>query len=318
MSVDTQSPVEPHDHVVQFYECDEELVQTVSTYLGEGIRADEVAIVVATTAHTVAFEEALRRSGIDTTAASESGALVTLDAGQALSRFMAGDGPDADAFDEVMGGLVRRAAQSGRRIRAYGEMVALLWDAGQVAAAIELESLWNRLGLQLPFSLFCAYPTQSVAGEDHAAAVQQICHLHSAIVGDSSSRAKSDPATLEKACSFEKGPHAPRAARQFVVESLLQWGYEEPLDDAALVVSELAANAVLHAQSDFTVALSSLGDRVRIAVSDASSDGPVLHDSLPSTAPSGRGVALVAALAQDWGCDVNGADGKVVWAEFRR
>ena len=318
MSVDTQSRVEPHDHVVQFYECDEELVQTVSAYLGVGIRADEVAIVVATEAHIVAFEQALRRNGIDTTAARESGAFVTLDAGQTLARFMAREGPDADAFDEVIGGLVRHAAQSGRRIRAYGEMVALLWDTGQVAAAIELESLWNCLGLQLPFSLFCAYPTQSVAGEGYAGAVQQICHLHSAVVGDTSSRALSDPATFEKTCSFAKGPHAPRAARRFVLESLIQWGDPETLDDAALVVSELAANAVLHAHSDFTVAVSSRGDRLRIAVTDASSEGPVLRDSIPTTAPSGRGVALVAALAHDWGCEVKGADGKVVWAEFRR
>lgn len=303
MSVDTQSRVEPHDHVVQFYECDEELVQAVSTYLGEGIRAGEVAIVVATQAHTGAFEDALRRSGIDITAARESGAFVTLDAGQTLLRFMAGDGPDEAAFDEVIGGLVRRAAQSGRRIRAYGEMVALLWDAGQVAAAIELESLWNRLGLQLPFSLFCAYSSQSVAGDAHVDAVHQICHLHSAV---------------EATCSFTNGPHAPRAARRFVVETLLQWGRDESLDDAALVVSELAANAVLHAHSAFTVAVSSRGDRVRIAVSDASSAGPVLHASVSTTAPSGRGVALVAALAQNWGCDVRGESGKVVWAEFRR
>jgi hypothetical protein len=60
---------------------------------------------------------------------------------------------------------------------------------------------------------------------------------------------------------------------------------------------------------------------VRIAVSDASNAGPVLHNSVSTTAPSGRGVALVAALAHDWGCDVNGKEGKegkVVWAEFRR
>jgi hypothetical protein len=44
----------------------------------------------------------------------------------------------------------------------------------------------------------------------------------------------------------------------------------------------------------------------------------VLQNSVAMTATSGRGVALVAALAQDWGCDANGEDGKVVWAEFRR
>ena len=319
MSVETPSRVAPHDHVVQFYESDDELVRTVSAYLGEALRADEVVIVVATEAHTAAFQDALRLSGIDITAARDSGAFVALDAGQTLSKFMAGDGPDANAFDEVVGGLVRHAAQSGRRIRAYGEMVALLWDAGQVAAAIEVESLWNRLGLQLPFSLFCASSSQSVAGDDHLGAVQQICHLHSAIVGHAStSTAPSDSVVIDKTCTFAKGSGAPRAARRFVVETLLEWGHKGSLDDVALVVSELAANAVLHAHSDFTVAVSSRGDRVRIAVSDSSSAGPVLQRSVAMTAASGRGVALVAALAQDWGCDPNGEDGKIVWAEFRR
>ena len=198
-------------------------------------------------------------------------------------------------------------------------MVALLWDAGQVAAAIEVESLWNRLGLQLPFSLFCAYSSQAVAGDDHLGAVQQICHLHSAIVGHAStSTAPFDPAVIDKTCAFTKGSAAPRAARRFVVETLVQWGHKGSLDDVALVVSELAANAVLHARSDFTVAVSSRGDRVRIAVSDSSSAGPVLQSSVAMTATSGRGVALVAALAQDWGCDANGHNGKIVWAEFRR
>jgi hypothetical protein len=43
---------------------------------------------------------------------------------------------DTDAFDEVVGGLVREASASGRPVRAYGEMVAVLWAAGDVAAAI--------------------------------------------------------------------------------------------------------------------------------------------------------------------------------------
>lgn len=317
MSVETSSRVAPHDHVVQFYERDDELVRTVSAYLGEALRADEVVIVVATEAHAVAFQDALRLSGIDITAARDSGAFVALDAGQTLSKFMAGDGPDADAFDEVIGGLVRQAAQSGRRVRAYGEMVALLWDAGQVAAAIEVESLWNRLGLRLPFSLFCAYSSQAVAGDDHLGALQQICHLHSAIVGPTStSSAAPDPAVLDKSRAFANGSAAPRAARRFVVETLLQWGHKGSLDDVALVVSELAANAVLHAHSDFTVAVSSRGDRVRIAVSDSSSAGPVLQNSVAMTSTSGRGVALVAALAQNWGCDATAKTAKSCGPNF--
>jgi hypothetical protein len=43
-------------------------------------------------------------------------------------------------------------------VRVFGEMVSLLWDAGLIDAAVELEVLWNELGVQYPFSLLCAYP----------------------------------------------------------------------------------------------------------------------------------------------------------------
>jgi hypothetical protein len=295
--------VEPRDHVVQFYERDEQLVETVGAYLGDGLRLGEVALVVATRAHTGAFETALTADDISVAAARRDGSLITLDAGEMLSRFMLGHGPDARAFDDVIGGVVRQASQSGRRIRAYGEMVALLWDDGHVAAAIELETLWNELGLQVPFSLFCAYPTWSVTGEDRTDAFRDICHLHSAVVGSS-----------EQSRAFAKSARAPRAARHFVVETLTRWGCEELVADAAVVVTELATNAVVHAQSDFTVALLSRPGDVRISVRDASDALPVLGD-LAVAALSGRGVALVAAMASRWGTDRT-SDGKVVWAEF--
>jgi hypothetical protein len=308
MQIETQ-PAGPRDHVVQFYERDEELVLTVSGYLGDGLRAGEVAIVVATEVHWLAFEAALRRSGIDVTQAVADGTLLMLDACQTLPLFMTDTGPDPAAFDDVIGDLVRRATRSGRRLRAYGEMVALLWDAGDVTAAIELEALWNNLGLQVPFSLFCAYPMQSVGGSQYAHAFDQVCHLHSAII-----EAPTSPSGPPARC-FAKGHDAPRAARCFVIETLRQWGRDELVDDAAVIVSELATNAVVHAQSDFTVTMSSPAGGVRITVRDASVAPPILGDLVTTTNTSGRGVALVATLSDEWGSDLLG-DGKIVWVEL--
>jgi anti-sigma regulatory factor (Ser/Thr protein kinase) len=80
-----------------------------------------------------------------------------------------------------------------------------------------------------------------------------------------------------------------------------------------LVVSELAANAVLHARTPFEVSIA-LGSRVRVEVRDASPQPPVMQP-FAIDAPSGRGLRLVDACADDWGCQVL-ADGKVVWAEL--
>jgi hypothetical protein len=68
-------------------------------------------------------------------------------------------------------------------VRAFGEMVSLLWDGNQVSAAIELEAMWNELGSQYPFSLYCGYPTRSVSGPTHRDALAQVCHLHTTAVG---------------------------------------------------------------------------------------------------------------------------------------
>jgi anti-sigma regulatory factor (Ser/Thr protein kinase) len=99
-----------------------------------------------------------------------------------------------------------------------------------------------------------------------------------------------------------------------VIGLLRQWDREDLIDDAGLVCAELTTNAVLHAGSEFTVAVSRRGSAVRIAVRDASRRGPVMQHPEP-TAVSGRGLILVTRLAKRWGIDVLGA-GKVVWADL--
>jgi hypothetical protein len=52
--------------------------------------------------------------------------------------------------------MLRQAAEAGRPVRVFGEMVSLLWDAGLIDAAIEVEAMWNELGARYPFSLLAA------------------------------------------------------------------------------------------------------------------------------------------------------------------
>ena len=69
---------------------------------------------------------------------------------------------------------------------------------------------------------------------------------------------------------FPADVQAPKAARHLVVRALSQWGFGAQLcDDAALVVTELAANAVVHAGSSFSVGLRTEHDVVRISVEDS-------------------------------------------------
>jgi anti-sigma regulatory factor (Ser/Thr protein kinase) len=312
--MDTHQQLETGRHVVQFYERDEELVDTISAYLYQGLCAGEVAIVVATAPHIAAFEAALRALGVDVDAHIARATLLRLDVARVLSDVMGSEGPDVDAFDDVIGSLVRQAAASGRRVRGYGELVAQLWDAGQVNSAFHIESLWNGLGLRVPFTVFCAYPTRFVEGTDHRHELDDAWPRDSAVADDNGPAAIGH-FDIAPEHTFENNALAPRAARRFVVDTLQQWGRAELIDDASLVISELATNAVLHARSRFTVALALADGGVRIAVNDASRALPVLQVS-SAMAPSGRGVALVEMLADQWGSELT-PDGKSVWAVLR-
>jgi hypothetical protein len=173
---------DPTDHAVRFYGDDGELADAVGGYLAEGLRSGDGVLVMATEPHRRAFAENLAGDDIDVSAQDDAGMLLMADAAGQLDRFLAGDRLDHELFESVAAGLIDRVAGAGRPVRVYAEMVALLWDAGQVALAIELEELWNGLGARLPFSLLCGYPARLLADADQADAVRQMSGLHSSVI----------------------------------------------------------------------------------------------------------------------------------------
>jgi anti-sigma regulatory factor (Ser/Thr protein kinase) len=309
ISPPAKSRVHADDHVVLFYERERELVRIVGSHVAEASMEDGAAVVIATKSHLAAFTDELEAAGIDTERGFQRGTLVFLDAAETLASFTVAGHIDPEAFHQIIGSVLREAAEAGgpNPIRAYGEMVGLLWDAGDVLGAIELERLWNGLGQEIEFSLLCAYHSAAVSSPEQAAALQQVCHLHSSVLDA--------PGRAELSGEFPAENGAPRAARHFAVGALRSWGLAgSALDDVQLVLSELTTNAVVHARSPFSVTLRSDGSRLRISVSDRSPQRPTMRATAP-TALSGRGLHLVAALAIDWGVDAS-ADGKTVWATF--
>jgi anti-sigma regulatory factor (Ser/Thr protein kinase) len=302
----------PHgDHVVQFYERDEDLVGPVSGYLTDGWRHGGVGVVIATPAHRDAVVTHLHDQGVDVVRACRDGTLALLDAEAVLERFMRDGRVDRGAFFAAVGGVVRSAATgAGRPVRAYGEMVARLWDSGQVEAALEVEALWNELGDELPFSLYCGYHSDSVAGHEHADALHEICRLHGGVV---SAPGEAAVATAE----FPVERAAATATRTLVSQVLRRWGHPEAVvSDAELVATELAANAILHAQTPFRVSVQRVGPMVRISVRDGATAIPAVLPANPRRF-SGRGMQLIGNVARRWGVEV-ATDGKTVWAELGR
>ena len=104
-----------------------------------------------------------------------------------------------------------------------------------------------------------------------------------------------------------------RDARRFVTSTFHRWG-AAGVEEAALLASELATNAVVHAGSAYTVSIELLADRVRIGVWDGSAAAAVRRDVAPSS-DDGRGLGMVGLVASAWGVDrVRG--GKCVWFEL--
>ncbi len=308
-----QPEVHAGDHVVLFYEREHELAATVGAYLAEALTEEAPAVVIATPAHLTAFTARLEAAGIDTARRRQRGTLVLLDAAKTMASFTVAGRLDPDAFEEVIGAVLHDAARAGGAVgvRAYGEMVGLLWEAGDVLGAIELERLWNNLSHELEFSLLCGYHSALVSSPEHSEALRELCHLHSSVLESE----VGIPGPDELCGLFLADSDAPSAARHFATPALRRWGLVgSGLENARVVLSELATNAVVHAGSPFSVTLRSDGSQIRISVTDRNRVRPSLCEQ-DSAAPSGRGLHLVNAFASAWGVEVS-AVGKTVWATF--
>ena len=122
----------------------------------------------------------------------------------------------------------------------------------------------------------------------------------------------------EVVCQWPNTERTVARTRQALIAALDAWGMHAVQDDARLVLSELVSNAVRHAQIPAGRVIETrfcrLADgRVRIEVHDANDGRPRLR-SASKTDESGRGLALVDALAEQWGVSGRSGPGKSVWA----
>lgn len=172
-----------HHHAVQFYGDDDSLFTTVAGFLSQGFVDGHPAIVIATPEHRKAILEHLRGRLINVDQAQRAGSLIVLDAQRTLDMFIEDGMPDAHRFEASVGKLIGDMLE-GRQdrvfIRAYGEMVDVLWKEGNSDAAIRLEILWNRLAQRYGFALLCGYSMGNFYKETKG--FEAICREHTHVV----------------------------------------------------------------------------------------------------------------------------------------
>ena len=159
------SGVIPAVHAVEFYNNEEVLIDHLEQYVSEGRHRGETTIIVATAAH---------RRALSWRFIEGEDAFVGLDAAATLKLFMVEGRPHPALFEEAVGTPLRKLAAGG--VRAYGEMVALLWAEENGSAVLELEELWNELQREISFPLLCAYP---MADFERREGIAKVCDTHS-------------------------------------------------------------------------------------------------------------------------------------------
>lgn len=178
------SEVASDEHVVQLYDNEETLIDMLAGFAGSGFNAGDSVILIATDAHLHALGKRLKAHGIHVDSLIANNQYIPLEANETLSQIMVDDRPDEKRFMKVVGETVKRAQRNNRKVRAFGEMVAILWAANKPDATIELEKLWNKFCNRQALTLFCAFP-RHVFDDSPYDSIPQVCSCHSKIIDHS-------------------------------------------------------------------------------------------------------------------------------------
>ena len=167
------------DHYVQIYNDDDFLCEAVARYASAGLRNGDAVFLVATPGHRAAF---LARLGAEGAAAIRNGQLDLADAESTLARISTRAMPDWRSFLAFFGDLIAKARLQYAGVRAYGEVVDVLWRRGERDAAIRLEGFWCDLARMQAFSLLCAYCMDNLDPAAYRGALDCICKGHSHLI----------------------------------------------------------------------------------------------------------------------------------------
>ena len=171
-------------HSVYFYRDDPSLCDLVGRFIAEGLQQHQPGIVIATPSHRNAILRCLTSNGLHPDRLCHNGDLVMLDARETLAGFMFRGSIDGPCFRTNVGRVFAQARRGREHsvVRAYGEIVDVLWKDGKASAAVHLEAQWNELQKEHPFSLMCGYSMGNFYEDVEGAGFHDVCAHHNHIV----------------------------------------------------------------------------------------------------------------------------------------
>ncbi len=178
----TIAEIYENEHFVELYDQDKALYENLGKFIGGGLQNGDPCIVIATAPHLKALEGLLEQKKFDLAKAKQQDILVCLNASETLDQFIVNGLPNRERFEEIIGSLIERLSRNGQTVKAFGEMVSVLWEQNNQSGAVLLEQLWNNLAREYRFTLYCAYRQSHFGRQAHKDAIQEISSLHTSVI----------------------------------------------------------------------------------------------------------------------------------------
>ena len=172
--------IKPCEHLVHFYDDESLFLLSLEAFIVQGLMAGEAVVMIALPEHREALKFRLVAHDLDLEALEADQQLLLLDAQTTLSSFLRDGMPCEILFEQVLGGLISQLRIKHRVVRAFGEMVGILWSDGNRAATHRLEELWHQYCQREGLVLYCAYRRGAFATELES--LQEICSSHSQVI----------------------------------------------------------------------------------------------------------------------------------------
>jgi len=170
-------PVRQH-HEVFFYRDPMSLADAVIRHISPALEELSPTILIMTRPNEKALELQLRRTDFDPEILESMSLLTRLNAEETLEKFYIGGALNEPIFRKEIGGLIERTQFPTRLTFAYGEMVDVLCSRKKYEHALELEAMWNRLGVDFKFALLCGYDLTRTTPTDF---IKGACNRHDEI-----------------------------------------------------------------------------------------------------------------------------------------
>ena len=169
-----------HHHQLLFYSSDAAVVGAYSRFIARQLHDGNSVIVLVTDAHEASIRRTLRESHVDLAMAIRQERYIPVNISELLASVTVDGWPERARFQKEAEDLV--AAAAGRvsdrrgRVTACGECAPTLWAQGHLAAAVQLEHLWDELASSHQMDTLCAYPL--IARQESRESVTRLCAEH--------------------------------------------------------------------------------------------------------------------------------------------